>query len=121
MRRENKKVKKDNLIEVTGNREQLKRYKGETVKAEVFMTNTLGYQEKKRLAQQVKIGDLYISHCWFRTENVGKLPHGYQKIKVKIIEYQDQETKEIKYGLKYQGEKGKMYQNNELIKPKWMN
>ena len=56
-KRENKKVNKTNLIEVTGNREELAQYLGETFKVEALVTNTYGYLREKRLITELKKKD----------------------------------------------------------------
>lgn len=120
MKRENKKVDKSNFIEVVGNRLELAEYLGQTFTVEGFITNTNGYLGGKRLVNEVYLKGLYIKHIWMKSENIGNLEHGYQKIKVKVTKYTDYSTKDTKYGLKYIGEKGKQYINNTLVKPKWM-
>ena len=119
-KRENKKVIKNNLNEVTGNREELEDYLNEELEVEAFVTNTYGYNNNKRLVNEIKIDNLYIKHLWFKTENIGKLEHGYQKLKVKVIKYKNYSTDEDKYGLRYIDKKGKLYQDSFLRKPKWM-
>ena len=120
MKRENKKVDKSNFIEVVGNRLELAEYLGQTFTVEGFITNTNGYLGGKRLVNEVYLKGLYIKHIWMKSENIGNLEHGYQKIKVKVTKYTYYSTKDTKYGLKYIGEKGKQYINNTLVKPKWM-
>ncbi len=120
MKRENRKLN-HHLKEVTGLRTELKDYLGDELRVNVFVTNTLGYKGNKRLIQEVYINDLYLKHIWLKTENVGNLQHGYQTLKVKVVDYKDQVTNEVKYGLLYIGTKGKQYTDNTLKKPKWMN
>ena len=125
MKRENKKINKELLIEVTGSRQELKEYLGEQFKAEAFVTNTIGYVGQKRLITEIKIKTLtetyFINHAWFNIEDIGNLKHGYQILAMEVIEYKDQITNESKYGLKYVGLKGKKYIDNTMIKPKWKN
>ena len=121
MKRENKSINKDDLIEIQGTREELRALLGQKMTVEGFVTNSVGYSNTKRLVTEIRIGEWYIKHAWFRTNKIGDLPHGYQKLKVQVTEYKNQENGEIKYGLRYIGEKGKpKNQNNKLIKPKWM-
>lgn len=120
MKRENKKIDKSKLTEVVGNRDELKSYVGEVCFVDCFVTNTNGYLGGKRLVNEVYLDDLYIKHIWMKSENIGNLEHGYQKLKVKVIEYKDYSTNETKYGLKYVGTKGKKFVDNSLKKPKWM-
>ncbi len=120
MKRENKKINKTNVTEVEGNRNELKEYLGETFMVECFVTNTSGYLGGKRLVNEVYLKDLYIKHIWMKSENIGNLDHGYQKLKVKVTKYKDQVSHEVKYGLKYIGTKGKKFIDNTLTKPKWM-
>jgi hypothetical protein len=118
-KRENKKIDKTNLIEVTGNREELKNLKDKELTVEAFVTNTIGYGGTKRLVDSVKIGKYYIKHVWLKMENIGKLTHGYQKLKVKVTEYINPYTNEPKYSLQYIGKKGKMYKDDKLKRIKW--
>jgi len=123
MKRENKKIDKKNLVEVTGKREQLKDYLGEEFKVEAFVTNSIGYVGRKRLITEIKIKTpietFFINHVWFDVKDVGNLKHGYQVLSVKVIEYKDQINNESKYALKYIGLNGKKYIDNTMIKPKW--
>ena len=104
---ENKKIDKSNFYEVTGNREELEPYKGEIFEAKVFVTNTFKYSGEKRLVNSLilpikyKGKNLYVNHLWMKTEKIGHLSHGYQKIKVKIIEYPDLYNNKKKYGVQY--------------------
>ena len=120
MKKENKKIDKSNLTEVIGPRVELEKYLGCTFKAPVFITNTYGYTGEKRLVTEIKIEEYFINHAWFKTANIGMLQHGYQNIEVKIVKYKDHINDTDKYGLKYVGKKGKVYQNTSLVKPKWM-
>lgn len=120
MKRENRKINKENLTEVTGNRIELSKYLGEKLKVHCFVTNTNGFLGDKRLINEVYVKDLYINHLWLKTENIGNLSHGYQDLEVKVIHYTDKITNEDKYGLKYLGKEGRIKRNNKLIKPKWM-
>lgn len=121
MKKENKKIDKSNLIEVIGPRIELKKYLGVVFYAPAFVTNSYGFTGDKRLVTEIKIEEYFINHAWFKTANIGKLNHGYQTLEVKVVKYKDQISNIDKYGLKYVGTAGKMFQNNELIKPKWMN
>jgi len=118
-KRENKKIDKSNLIEITGNREELKEFKDKELTVEGFVTNTIGYSGTKRLVDSVKFGKYYIKHVWLKMENIGKLEHGYQKLKVKVTEYIDPYTNKEKYSLKYVGVKGKMHFQEKTKKIKW--
>lgn len=121
MKRENKKVNKELLVEVTGARVELKEYVGEQFKVEGFVTNTLGYRGGKRLVSEIYLNNLYLKHCWFSAADIDRLEHGYQLLEVEVIKYQDFITKEFKYGLKYVGAAGKKFPNKEVLKkPKWM-
>ena len=120
MKRENKQADKTGYIEVTGNRTELQKYLGQEFDVEAFVTNTYGYLGGKRLITEIKVKEFYINHAWFKTENVGNLKHGYQKLPIKITSYKDHIKNDIKYGLQYIGTKGKKYMNTALIKPKWM-
>ena len=118
-KRENKKIDKSNLIEVQGDRKELAEYKDQELIVEGFVTNTIGFDGTKRLVDSVKIGKYYIKHVWMKMENIGKLKHGYQKLKVKVVEYKNRYTGDSKYGLMYIGDKGKMYIDNTLKRTKW--
>ncbi len=120
MKRENRKVIKINLTEVTGVRNELKEYVGQKFKVKGFVTNTLGYRGGKRLISEVYLDNLYLKHCWMDVNDVGKLNHGYQILEVEVIQYQDFISKEYKYSLKYIGEKGKKFIEENIKKPKWM-
>ena len=121
MKRENRTINKNNLTEIKGTRQELKDMLGEKLTVEGFVTNSIGYSSTKRLVTEIRIKDWYINHAWFKTNKIGNLPHGYQRLRVQVTEYINQETGDIKYGLRYIGEKGKpKNQNNKLIKPKWM-
>ncbi len=119
MKKENRKLAR-NLPEVTGDRTELKPYLGEELNVSCFVTNTTKYQGQKRLVTEIKIHGMFIKHAWMKTSNIGKLEHGYQKLKVKVVKYVDQVTHGAKYGLKYIGKEGKVYQNDKMVKPKWM-
>lgn len=120
-KKENKKINKTDLIEITGARTELQPYLKSELNCSCFVTNTIGYQGEKRLVTEVKIPGtkFFIKHVWFKYENIGKLKHGYQKLRVKVTEYKDHITQETKYGLQYIGDKGKVFKNNNLIIPKW--
>lgn len=120
-KKENKKINKTNLTEIVGTRIELVPYLGSVIEVECFVTNTLGYRGEKRLVTEVKIPNTnyFIKHVWFKYENIGKLNHGYQKIKVKVSEYKDHITNEQKYGLKYSGTKGKVFSDTKMKIPKW--
>ena len=121
MKRENKKVNKTNLIEITGNRTELKKYLGETFKCEAFITNTSGYQGNKRLVTEVKIPGTvwFVKHIWLKRQKIGALPHGYTTLELKVVEYKDQVTHEKKYGFRYVGEEGKLQEDTRMQIPKW--
>ena len=120
MKKENKKINRDNLLEVQGSRAELEKYLGQEFEVNAFITNTYGYLDQKRLVTEIEVKEFFINHAWFRTEKIGNLKHGYQKLRVEVTKYKDQQTKEYKYGLKYTGAKGKKRVNNTLIRPKWM-
>ena len=120
MKKENRKINKAGVNEITGNRVELQPYLGQKFKVEAFVTNTLGFLGGKRLVTEIKFKGMFIKHAWFKSEKIGNLEHGYQKLDVEVVEYQDHINDEIKYGLKYIGTDGKKYQNDKLIKPKWM-
>jgi hypothetical protein len=121
MKRENRRIKKDNLKEITGNRTELKEFVGKTIECEVFVTNTTGYQGNKRLVTEVKIPgtNYFVKHIWLKKIKIGKLKHGYTKLRLKVIEYKDQITKESKYGFRYTGTEGNMKINTDMVIPKW--
>ena len=121
MKRENKKVKKDNLIEITGNRTELEELLNKELKVEGFVTNTIGFVGGKRLVTEVRIPgtNYFIKHLWFQTERIGKLKHGYQNLEVKVVKYKDYVSGENKYGLKYIGKKGRVPYSNKIKIPKW--
>ncbi len=114
------KINKNDFIQVSGNREQLQEYLGQECVVDAFVTNTIGYTGGKRLINEVILDNLYIPHLWMKTENIGKLNHGYQKLKVKVTKYKDVYTGDNKYGLKYIGKRGKKFIDYSLRKPKWM-
>jgi hypothetical protein len=121
MKRENRKIRKDNLKEITGNRTELKEFMGKTLKCEVFITNTSGYQGNSRLVTEVKIPgtDWFVKHVWLKKINIGALPHGYRTLELRVVEYKDHITQELKYGFRYVGEEGKMKINTKMQIPKW--
>ncbi len=127
-KKENKKVNKDNLVEITGNRHQLKDFVGEVLEVQCYVTNSYGFQYSKRLVTEVRIPNtnLYIKHLWMKRENVAKLQHGYQNLKVKIVEYNnhkfdEDENNYTKYGIVYEGEEGKIYVDKKMYKKHWDN
>jgi len=121
-KKENKKINKNKLKEIVGTRVELAPFVEQTLEVECFVTNTIGYQGEKRLVTEVKIPgtDYFIKHVWFKYENIGKLKHGYQKLKVKVTKYKDYINNQEKYGLKYMGKKGKVFIDTKIRKPKWM-
>ncbi len=119
MKRENRKIDKRKMTEITGNRPELEEFMGKDITVECFVTNTIGYRGGRRLVTEVKIGDLFIKHLWFKYDKIGKLPHGYQKLEVEITKYEDQVTHQVKYGMKYTGDKGKVHQNTNMKIPQW--
>ena len=120
-KRENKKVNKENLIEITGTREQLALFEGKVVEVEAYITNTYGYTKSKRLLNEVRIlgSNFYIKHAWVKAENLAKAEHGYKKLKVEVIPYTDKVTNETKYGVKIVDTKYKDTKPNKLVIPKW--
>jgi len=120
-KRENKSVKKDDLVEIVGTREELKPFLNTVIEAEVFVTNTTAYTGEKRLITEVRIPNtnFYIKHLWVKEYNLPlkEVSHGYQKLKLKVVKYTDTDDN-IKYGVKIANEKKKP--QAPLIKPKWM-
>ena len=106
---ENKPIDRSKFIEICGNRTELKDYVGEVYEVKCFITNTYKYSEGKRLINSVilpieKDGKkLYVKHLWTNSEKTGHLDHGFQKIKVEIIEYDNLYEGSKKYGVKYVG------------------
>ena len=104
---ENKKVNKDNFYEITGNREELKEYKGEEFIARCFLTNTYKYSREKRLINSLVLPiekngkKFYVNHLWVKTERVKGISHGFKTIKVKVIEYDNLYDGSKKYGVKF--------------------
>ena len=123
MKRENKKVKKSNLVEITGNRIELEEFLGQTLECEVFVTNSLGYCDDKRLITEVRIPgtNYYVRHLWVKEWNVplNKVPHGYTKLPLKVVDYWDSTTEEVKYGVKYAGEKLRKPKEAKMVMPAW--
>ena len=123
MKRENKVVHKSNLIEITGSRIELEPYLGQTLECEVFVTNSLGYLGEKRLITEIRIPNtnFYVKHLWVKQYNlpINKVNHGYQKIKLKVINYKDVETGDVKYGVKYAGAKLRKPAEAKMVIPKW--
>ena len=121
-KRENKTIKKTNLVEVVGSREELKPFLNKTLNCEVFVTNSLGYLGEKRLLTEIRIPetDFYIKHLWVKEYNlpIKNIPHGYRKINLKVIQYSDKITQEIKYGVRIANPKKQP--QNKMIKPRWM-
>ncbi len=118
MKRENRKLKHNsNVIHLP--RAELKAYKNKTFKVELFITNTFNPAGTRRLVKQIKFDKYYIDHLWMLVRNIGNLDHGYCKLDVKVKEYKNQETNQIKYGLVYTGKKGNKYIDSKLHKPKW--
>ena len=121
MKREKKKIKKSNLVEITGNRHELKELLDEELKVEAFVTNTLGFVGGRRLVTEVRIPgtNYFIKHLWFKSDRIGKLNHGYQNLEVRVVKYKDQVSGDNKYGLKYIGKRGIIHYSNKIKKPKW--
>jgi len=123
-KRENKRIDKHKLTEIDGNREELKPYVGQIINCEVFVTNSLGYQGDKRLLTEVRIPgtQYFVRHLWVKEYNlpVDKIQHGYQKVKLKVISYDDQVTGDKKYGVKIADEKIKAKRPKaKMVIPKW--
>jgi len=123
-KRENKSVNRSKLKEIVGTRDELIPFLGEIINCEVFVTNSLGYQGDKRLLTEVRIPktDFYIKHLWVKEYNlpVDKIQHGYQKVKLKVISYNDQVTGVMKYGVKIADEKIKAKRPKaKMVIPKW--
>ena len=125
-KKENLKVKKSGLQEIVGPRSELEPYVGETLECMVFVTNSLGYLGDKRLITEIRIPKtkLYIKHLWVKSVNcpIDQVPHGYQKIKLKVIQYTDQRSGDTKYGVKIADPKIKSQRNPEtqkMVIPEW--
>ena len=123
-KRENKKVNKDHLQEITGNRNELEPLLGETLECEVFVTNSLGYLGDKRLLTEIRIpeSNWFIKHLWVKEYNLplDKVQHGYRKVKLKVISYKDQKSDDVKYGVKIADEKLKpKAKEAKMVIPKW--
>jgi hypothetical protein len=105
-KKENKPINKSKLYEVKDNREELAPYVGEVFEAKGFLTNTYKYSETKRLLNSVilpiyKDGkNIYVNHLWVRSEKTKGVSHGFRKLKVKIIEYDNLYNNSKKYGVK---------------------
>ncbi len=121
MKRENRTIKKDNLIEITGNRTELKQFEGTVLNAHCFITNTNGYMGDKRLVTELRIPgtNYFVKHLWLKAHKIGNLPHGYTKLELKVVSYLDQVTLEEKFGFKYVGKKGKVHEDTSMKIPKW--
>ncbi len=123
MKRENKVVRKNNLIEITGNRLELEPYLGQTLECEVFVTNSLGYLGEKRLITEIRIPETnyYVKHLWIKHYNlpINKVNHGYQKMTLKVVDYWDAITGDVKYGVKYAGKKLKKPAEAKMVIPQW--
>ena len=125
-KKENKKVDKTDLIEITGDRTELEPFVGQVLDCDVFLTNSTGYLGDKRLITEVRIPKTpyFIRHLWVKSINcpVETVPHGYQKIKLKVITYNDQTNGHTKYGVKIADDsiKAKRDPNaNKMVIPKW--
>ncbi len=122
-KRENRKVNKGNLVEVTGNRTELESFLGQTLECEVFITNSLGYCNEKRLITEVRIPNTkyYIKHLWLKEWNVplNKVKHGYGKLSLKVVDYWDSETGDVKYGVQYAGEAMRQPKEAKMQIPAW--
>jgi len=121
MKRENKKINKENLVEITGPRTELKPFVGKVIDVEAFITNTYRDTETKRLVNGVRIlgTDFYIKHAWMRTERIGAAPHGYRKFRVKVTAYLDLQTGETKYGIIAAEQGLGKVQSNKMVIPRW--
>ena len=103
MKKENRKLNKKGITEITGSRDQLKEFMGRDLLCNCFVTNTEGYLGGKRLITEIKIPetDYMVKHVWVKSSNVSKLEHGYHNLNFKVTEYQDQVTHLIKYSLRF--------------------
>ena len=121
MKRENKKVNKENLVEIKGLRTELEPYTGKVIQVEAFITNTYRDTETKRLVNSVRIlgTPYYINHAWMRTDRIGAAPHGYRKFKVKVVKYEGLITHEDKYGIIAAEQNLGKKQSNKMVIPKW--
>ena len=125
-KKENKKINRDNLTEITGNREQLKDLLGETFLAKCYITNSIAYFNTKRLVTEIQLPikdstdkTYYIKHVWCKMENIKLAPHGYDQLKMKVIRYINQETQETKYGLQCDDVRYKAYEDSSMKIPQW--
>jgi len=121
MKRENRKIKKTNLKEITGARTELKEFLGEVLECECFVTNSVGFLGEKRLLTEVRIPqtNYYIKHLWVKEYNfpLSKVPHGYQKVELEVIKYTDKITQATKYGVKIPAKNKR--KPAKIVKPKW--
>jgi len=122
-KKENKKINKKNLIEITGQRLELEPYKGKVLDCYVFVTNTTAYNGNKRLVTEVRIPDTnyYIKHLWVQEFNLplDQVQHGYQDLKLKVIEYSNIETGDAKYGVKIAEKNKYKIKDAKIVIPKW--
>ena len=122
-KKENQTINKDNLIEIIGNRTELEPYVGEVMKCPLFVTNSLGYNGNKRLLTEIRIPgtNYYIKHLWISEHNlpIDKIQHGYRKVDLKVIEYKNQITDDVKYGVKIAMELPFVQKEEKMIIPKW--
>jgi hypothetical protein len=105
-KKENKKINKENLIEIYSPREELKDYVGEEYDVQGFLTNTYKYNTR-RLVNSIILPiikdnkKLYIKHAWINKDKVQNISHGYKKFRIKIKKYKDQITNKEKYGIEF--------------------
>ena len=123
MKRENRKINKDNLHEIVGAREELKAYLGEVLECQCFVTNSVGFMGDKRLITEIRIPDtnLFVKHAWVKERNLplNVFPHGYSLVKFKVIKYTNHYDNTKKYGIQIAEKLHRAPRNNKTSKPKW--
>jgi hypothetical protein len=126
-KKENLKIDKSKYTEIVGNRVELKKLVGKSFDTRCYITNSYGYTDTKRLVTEVilPISDkngkpFYVKHVWCKTENIGRAPHGYNTLKMKVTQYTNQVTGETKYSLRCVDTRYKMNPDTLSIKtPEW--
>jgi len=118
-KRENFKVQKENLQEITGTRSELAKFLGEVIDCEVYVTNTIGYHGQKRLLTEIRIPNTnyFCKHAWVKEHNcpLTKITHGYRTLKLRVTSYFDQTHNYTKYSL----EMAEKVAAPKIIIPKW--
>ena len=122
-KKENKKINKKNLVEITGQRLELEPFKGKVLDCYVFVTNTTAYNGNKRLVTEVRIPETnyYINHLWVQEFNLplDQVAHGYQDLKLKVIEYSNINTGDAKYGVQIAEKNKYKIREEKIVIPKW--